>query len=295
MSGNAHSKKHKESQARAIYSTGELFIVATPIGNLGDITLRALEVLKSVDCIACEDTRTSGVLLQHYGITTKRVSYHSHNEAEMSETLLAQLHEGKRIALISDAGTPLLSDPGARLVTQAIEAGVRVTPVPGASALLSALVGGGIASDQFYFGGFLPGKAREREERLAYLRTLPVSLVFYEAPHRLAETLAFLHTALGNRRATLARELTKLHEEYIRGSLIELAARYAANPPKGECVIVVEGAKAVAVSDAEIDTALRAQLKTGSLREAVDEVTAHSKRPRSEVYARALALKNGQA
>ena len=285
----AHSKTNPKSQATA---TGELWLVATPIGNLGDISARALEVLKAADLIACEDTRTSGVLLHHFGITSERIAYHSHNEAEASTKLMERLHNGARIALISDAGTPLISDPGMRLVKLAIEHGITVTPVPGASAVLAALSISGLPMDQFYFGGFLPSKRRERSTRLSMLRALPVTIVLYEAPHRLVTTLAELTETFGDRPAAVARELTKLHEECVRGTLTEIAAHYTAKPPKGECVIVLHGATPIATSDTEVDEALRARLVSLSLRAAVDEVTALTQRPRSEVYARALALKN---
>lgn len=285
---SAHSKKQTKSQAGR---QGELFLVATPIGNLGDITVRALEVLKAADVIACEDTRTSSVLLHHYNIHTPRIPCHAHNEAEASEKLVARLLAGEKVAIISDAGTPLLSDPGARLVRAALQEGIKVTPIPGASALLSALTISGLPADHFFFGGFLPAKNSERDKLLAWVASIPVTLVFYEAPHRLVETLEVLAAALGDRPAALARELTKLHEECKRGTLNELAAIYAEQPPKGECVLLVEGAKHRAISDADIDAALRKHLANGSLRAAVDEVTALSYRPRSDVYARALALK----
>jgi 16S rRNA (cytidine1402-2'-O)-methyltransferase len=286
---SAHSNKSIKSQAGA--PGGELFVVATPIGNLGDITLRALETLKSADLIACEDTRTSGVLMQHYGIPTKLIAYHQHNEAQATARLVGQLKEGKKIALISDAGTPLLSDPGARLVAAAIEAGIRVTPLPGASALLAAISIAGLPAERFFYAGFLPGKAGERRQLLETAGTLPVTLVFYEAPHRLAATLRLLEQALGDRPAAIARELTKLHEECRRGTLSELAAHYEATPPRGECVILVGGAEETAMGDAEIDAALRQQLAGQTLREAVDEVTRLARRPRREIYALALALK----
>lgn len=274
---------------------GELFIVATPIGNLGDITLRALEVLKSVDRIACEDTRTSGVLLQHYGIRTPLTAYHHHNEAAASAQLVAALQAGERIALVSDAGTPLLSDPGARLVSAAIKAGVRVTPLPGASALLAALSIAGLPAEAFFYAGFLSSKTGERAERIAGLAHLPATLVLYEAPHRLGETLAALHDALGPRPAAVARELTKLHEECVRGTLPELLAHFTAHAPRGECVILVGGAQAGTMDDAAIDAALRDALGRARMKEAVAEVATLSGRAKSAIYARALALKAGDA
>ena len=287
MRRSSHSKPQSKSQA----AQGELFVVATPIGNLGDITLRALETLKSVDLIACEDTRTSGTLLMHYGIRAEKFAYHTHNEAKATVELLTRLQEGKRIALISDAGTPLVSDPGARLVRAAIEAGIRVTPIPGASALLCALTMAGLPTDQFLFVGFLPSKSGERRTHLNALREAPYTLVFYEAPHRVDDTLADIEALLGNRRAALARELTKLHETCERNTLSQLRTQLQQQPARGEYVIIVEGAAESLMSEAEIEAALKAHLATHSLREAVDAVTAISKQPRSEIYARALALK----
>lgn len=280
-----------KSQAR----NGELFLVATPIGNLKDITLRALEVLKAVDLVACEDTRVSGGLLKHYGITTRMLPYHTHNEAETTETLIGHLVRGARIALISDAGTPLLSDPGARLVRAAIASRLRVTPIPGASALLSGLTISGLPAEQFYYAGFLPSKATARRQALAALQAMPATLVFYEAPHRLLETLADLAQAFGDREAAVARELTKLHEECVRGTLAQLVAHFTATAPRGECVIVLQGAAPpTGLSDAELDAALRAALQQGSLKQAVAAVAEHAGRPKSEVYARALELRDGK-
>lgn len=275
---------------------GELFLVATPIGNLGDITLRALETLKSVDRIACEDTRTSGVLLHHYGIKVPMQSYHTHNEAAATEQLLSALQEGARIALISDAGTPLLSDPGARLVEAAIAAGIRVTPIPGASALLSAITISGLSATEFFYGGFLPSKSSARRTALERLRTIPATLVFYEAPHRLIEALESLQEIFGDRPAAVARELTKLHEECRRGPLSQLIAHYTTTPPRGECVILVTGAEPpAAMDDASLDAALREALKTKRLKEAVADIAKIADRPKSDVYARALALKGDDA
>lgn len=273
---------------------GELFLVATPIGNLGDITLRALETLKSVDRIACEDTRVSGGLLHHYGIKLPLSSYHSHNEAEATAELLAALQRGDRIALISDAGTPLLSDPGARLVSAAIAEGIRVTPIPGASALLAAVTIAGLPTTQFFYAGFLPAKATARRNMLATLVAIPATLVFYEAPHRLTDTLADLEAAFGDRPAAVARELTKLYEECRRAPLSALNAHYTATPPKGECVILVGGAVVTAMDDATIDAALRDALRTQRLKEAVADVARDAGRPKSEIYARALTLKDGR-
>ncbi|MES2984245.1 MAG: 16S rRNA (cytidine(1402)-2'-O)-methyltransferase [Pseudomonadota bacterium] len=273
-------------------SRGELFLVATPIGHLKDITLRALEVLQSVDRIACEDTRTSGVLLKHYGIKVPLTAYHTHNEAQSADHLVAQLVAGARIALISDAGTPLLSDPGARLVEAAVAAGIRVTPIPGASALLSAITIAGLPAGQFFYAGFLPTKTGARAAALTQLITIPATLVFYEAPHRLVATLNHLAEIYGPRDAAVARELTKMHEECIRAPLPELAAHYEAKPPKGECVIVVAGAPAAAaMDDAAIDAALQIALRTLHVNDAAAMVAKDSGRAKRDVYARALALK----
>lgn len=284
------SNKHLKSQDAS--QTGALLLVATPIGNLGDITLRALEALKSADVIACEDTRTTAKLLSHFGIATRTLSYHEHNEAQSAAGLVALLQQGKTVALVSDAGTPLLSDPGARLVRAAVEAGITVTPLPGASALLAALTMSGLSAEQFYYAGFLPQKTKARQALLATLKPLICTLVFYEAPHRLLETLTSLRDQLGLREAAVARELTKLYEECRRGSLDDLIAHFTATPARGECVILVGGASAeAAMDDAAIDTALATALARLSVKQAVEEVTAVSGRPRREVYQRALALK----
>jgi len=271
---------------------GELFLVATPIGHLKDITLRALEVLASVDRIACEDTRTSQVLLNHYGIKAPLTSYHAHNEAAASEHLVRDMQQGKRIALISDAGTPLLSDPGARLVAAAIAANIRVTPIPGASALLSAITISGLSATQFFYAGFLPTKAGARTAMLAQLATIPATLVFYEAPHRLVATLGHLQKAFGDRAASVARELTKRHEQCMRGRLSLLVEFYEEYAPRGECVVMVEGAAPpAAMEDDTLDTALAEALKTMRVKEAVAHVAKQSGRAKSDVYARALVLK----
>ena len=218
---------------------GTLFIVATPIGNLEDITQRALRVLRDADLIACEDTRHTQKLLNHFAISTHTISYHEHNEQERAEQLCRLLEEGKSVALVSDAGTPLISDPGFRLVNAAMARGINVVPIPGASALLAALSASGLPTDQFFFAGFLPARATARRAKLEELRAIPATLVFYEAPHRIAATLNDAADVLGNRQAVVARELTKLHEEILRGALPELAGRFAAQPAKGEMVLII--------------------------------------------------------
>lgn len=220
--------------------SGTLFIVATPIGNLSDITYRAVKVLGDVDLIACEDTRHTRKLLQHFGITTKTISYHDHNEQERSDQLLETLREGKNIAVVSDAGTPSISDPGFRLVRAAIEAGVAVVPVPGPSALITALVAAGVPTDEFFFAGFLSAKSHARQIKLRELASVPATLIFYEAPHRLAATLQDALAILGEREAVVARELTKLHEEIRRGRLSELAEHYSQENPRGEIVLIID-------------------------------------------------------
>ena len=219
---------------------GTLYVVATPIGNLADITHRALQVLTKVDVIACEDTRHTRKLLQHYGIATKTVSYHEHNEKQRSEQLIDDLQKGSDVAVVSDAGTPAISDPGFRLVRAAIEHNITVVPVPGPSALITALVATGLPTDEFFFAGFLPSRTGARQSRLRELVSIPATLIFYEAPHRLAGTLNDAHSILGEREAVVARELTKLHEELRRGKLSELAEHYSREEVRGEVVLVID-------------------------------------------------------
>ena len=221
--------------------SGTLYLVATPIGNLADITHRALQVLRDVELIACEDTRHTHKLLQHYGITTRTISYHEHNEQQRAAQLIDLLKQGRDVAVVSDAGTPSISDPGFRLVRAAIESEVPVVPVPGPSALIAALVAAGLPTDEFFFAGFLPARANARRARLGELRTVPGTLIFYEAPHRLAAALRDAHELLGEREAVVARELTKLHEEIKRGRLSELAGYFEAEDrARGEIVVLID-------------------------------------------------------
>ena len=220
--------------------SGTLYLVATPIGNLADISQRALQVLNDVDLIACEDTRHTHKLLQHYGITTKTISYHEHNEQQRTAQLIDSLKQGSDVALVSDAGTPAISDPGFRLVRAAIENEVTVVPVPGPSALISALVAAGLPTDEFFFAGFLPSRSNARRVRLEALKTVPGTLIFYEAPHRLAATLKDAYEILGEREAVVARELTKLHEQIKRGRLSELANFYEEEDARGEIVLLID-------------------------------------------------------
>ncbi|MFL6213126.1 MAG: 16S rRNA (cytidine(1402)-2'-O)-methyltransferase [Blastocatellia bacterium] len=218
---------------------GSLYVIATPIGNLEDITLRALRLLGEVDLIACEDTRHTRKLLSHYQISKPTVSYHEHNERERTVELIERLKSGASVALVSDAGTPLVSDPGFRLVQEAIAQGIEVVPVPGPSALIAALAASGLATDEFYFAGFLASKPSQRRARLSALAGVKATLVFYEAPHRIKATLADARVALGNRQCVLARELTKVHEEFIRGTLDEVMRTLAESDVRGELVMLI--------------------------------------------------------
>jgi 16S rRNA (cytidine1402-2'-O)-methyltransferase len=220
---------------------GTLYLVATPIGNLEDMTYRAVRVLSEVDIIACEDTRRTRVLLDHYGIKTKLVSYHEHNERDRAQQLSALLEEDKSIAIVSDAGTPGICDPGFRVVNEALSKGARVVPIPGPVALIAALTASGLPTDEFFFGGFLPARAQARRQRLEEVRTLDSTLVFYETPHRIAQALADAREVLGERKAAVARELTKLHEEIVRGRLSELHERFRTEAlTRGEFVVVID-------------------------------------------------------
>jgi 16S rRNA (cytidine1402-2'-O)-methyltransferase len=224
------------------HDTGTLYVVATPLGNLDDMTFRAVETLKSVDAIASEDTRRTRTLVTRYDIRRPLIAYHEHNEERAAAKLVERMKTGESIALVSDAGTPLVSDPGYRLVELAVREGIRVVPIPGPSAVTAALSAAGLPPQPFHFAGFLPRKDGARRTRLAELSTLDCTLIFYESPHRLGKSLAAMADVLGDRRAVVARELTKVHEEFVRGALPELAARYAETKPKGEIVVLVAGA-----------------------------------------------------
>lgn len=220
---------------------GTLYLVATPIGNLEDVSQRALRLLAEADVVACEDTRRTRGLLERYGIRARTVSYHEHNEQERAAELCSRLEAGETVALVSDAGTPAVSDPGYRLITAAIERGLSVVPVPGPAAFVAALIASGLPTDNFYFGGFLPARTHARRLRFEEVRSLSATLVFYETPHRIAQALRDAREILGERRAAVARELTKLHEEFARGSLTELAERFAANDSaRGEMVLLID-------------------------------------------------------
>jgi 16S rRNA (cytidine1402-2'-O)-methyltransferase len=220
--------------------SGTLYLVATPIGNLADMSFRAVEVLKGVDLIACEDTRHSIKLLNHFGITKSLVSYHEHNERSRTAELLRELQNGSSVALISDAGTPGVSDPGEFLVREAIRAGIEVAAIPGAVAFVNAAIISGLPTDSVFFGGFLPSKKGERQRRLNEVKDVPATLVFYESPYRLNRSLADCVAVLGDRRAAIARELSKMHEEVIRGKLSEIATHFSTASPRGEFVLVID-------------------------------------------------------
>lgn len=268
--------------------------MATPIGNAADITLRALATLRAATAIACEDTRTTAKLLAIHGISRPLIAYHEHNAAVSGPAILARLEAGEAVALVSDAGTPLVSDPGYRLVRRCVEAGLPVTPIPGPSAVLAALSVSGLPTDRFLFAGFPPPRQAARRRFLAALSRTQTTLVLFEAPQRLAASLADMAEILGPREAAVCRELTKLFEEVRRAPLSDLARHYAEEgAPKGEVSLVIapppppEGA-----SDAELDALIEEALETeDSVRSAADRVAAESGRPRREVYARALAIR----
>jgi 16S rRNA (cytidine1402-2'-O)-methyltransferase len=284
-------------KAEAEPLTPGLHIVATPIGNLKDVSFRALGTLAAADAVFAEDTRVSRKLLAHYGITTPLIAYHEHNAAEMRPKIIARLKEGQALALISDAGTPLVSDPGYRLVEAVLEEGFNVVPVPGPSAVLAALVAAGLPTDRFFFEGFLPPKSAARRERLAALATIPATLVFFESPQRLVDMLRDALETLGDRTAAVARELTKLYETVRRGTLQELMSEFeAASRPKGEIVVLIGAAiasdKRNEATD-ELDGRLRLHLTHLSVKDAVAVAVEETGLPRRQVYARAVALAKG--
>jgi len=251
-----------------------LFIVSTPIGNMGDFSFRAVEVLRSVALVLAEDTRHSRTLLDRYEITTRTASYHEHNEAKSTPRLVDRMLAGDDLALITDAGTPLLSDPGQRLVQAAIKAGIQVVPIPGASALLAALVASGLETDRFTFYGFLPRKGKERSATLDEIASSPHTAVLYEAPGRVADSLLELASRAGDRPAVVARELTKQFEELRRGTLESLSAYYSEAPPRGEVVIVLAGAPLAAPDESALQDDARALRARGlSVRDVVGELT----------------------
>jgi 16S rRNA (cytidine1402-2'-O)-methyltransferase len=280
-----------------VSASGVLYVVATPIGNLGDISARARETLAAASAVAAEDTRHSGRLLRELGLERPLVSLHEHNERARVAELVSRLRAGENIALVSDAGTPLVSDPGYLLVAAAIEAGITVTPVPGASAAIAALSAAGLPSDRFCFEGFLPSRTAARRRRLAELAAEPRTLVLYEAPHRIADSLADLAGALGAaRRACVAREITKRFETFYRGSLGELAerAKTDADLARGESVVLIEGAPPAEPSAAQLDETLVILLRHLPPSAAAAAAASLTGVRRGDAYARAIALSRGE-
>ena len=220
--------------------SGTLYLVATPIGNLSDVSARAIETLKNVEVIACEDTRHTQKLLNHLGVRVKTVSYHEHNEAERAGELLKTLSEGGSVAVVSDAGTPGINDPGSSIIHSAIFHGINVVPIPGPTAFVSAVIGSGMPTDTILFAGFLPSRRSERRRRLEELRSIPATIAVFETPHRIAASLADCLDVLGDRKAALARELTKLHEEFLRGTISQLISAISSAKPRGEFVLVID-------------------------------------------------------
>jgi len=278
---------------------GTLFVVATPIGNLGDMTFRAVETLKAVSFVAAEDTRRARILCERFGIGTALLSLPAFREADQADALVARLVAGEDAAVITDAGSPTISDPGGILVERAIAAGIRVVPIPGPSAVVTALSASGLPTSRFFFAGFLPRKGPGRERDLTLLKRLDATLVLYESPERLGETLKELLAVFGDRRAVVARELTKLHEELARGRLSELADRFGGEV-KGEITVLVEGAladEAEAASDDAILKEIQRRLEAGegSVKEISREIAQATGRPRQEVYALALRVREGAA
>jgi 16S rRNA (cytidine1402-2'-O)-methyltransferase len=266
---------------------GTLYIIATPIGNLEDITLRALRLLREVDTIACEDTRQTSKLLGHFGISKRVVSYHEHNEAGRAAELVKRLEGGANVALVTDAGTPLVSDPGYRLVQAAIAAGVTIVPIPGASAAITALSAAGLPTDAFRFCGFLPAKSSQRRKVLEELKPETCTLVFYETPHRILDALQEIETVMGSRPVVVARELTKLHEEFLRGTAAEIRVQLASRPSvKGEITLLIGKAEeAVVADDTPLDAAVRAAEQRGLARmDAIKQVARERGLSKREVY-----------
>jgi 16S rRNA (cytidine1402-2'-O)-methyltransferase len=281
--------------AQQSYPTATLYVVATPIGNVTDITLRALHLLALADVVACEDTRKTGALLGRFGMNKQMLAAHQHNEREVADKLVARLQAGERVALVSDAGTPAVSDPGARIVDAVRAAGLRVVPLPGPSAAVAALSAAGLVNDRFYFVGFLPTKAKQRETELAELARVPATLVFYEAPHRIDECVqALAHAFEPTRQVVFARELTKLFEEIHRCPLGEAMAwvKADANRERGEFVVLVEGAaQATDVADAEAERILQILLSECSVKQAASLAAQITGLKKNALYDRALQLK----
>ncbi|MFB2934705.1 16S rRNA (cytidine(1402)-2'-O)-methyltransferase [Aerosakkonemataceae cyanobacterium BLCC-F154] len=273
---------------------GILYLVATPIGNLEDMTFRAIKVLQTVDLIAAEDTRHTGKLLQHFQIKTPQLSYHEHNRQQRIPQLLSQLSQGKTIALVTDAGMPLISDPGYELVKACVAQGISVVPIPGANAAITALSAAGLATDKFVFEGFLPAKSKERRRHLETLNSETRTIIFYESPHRLRETLEDLGNIFGDsREIVLARELTKMHEEFWRGTITDAIAHYTNREPQGEFTLVVAGAtlEKPQLSEAAIKAELQNLLQQGLSRsDASRQLAQQTSLPRRQIYQLALTI-----
>ncbi len=284
--------------SQQVYPASTLYVVATPIGNVGDISLRAINALSIADAVACEDTRNTAQLLARYGLSKELIAAHEHNEREAAQKLIARLQAGQRIALVSDAGTPAVSDPGARIVDAVRAAGLRVMPLPGASAAVSALSASGLVNDRFYFVGFLPNRTRQRETALQELNGIAATLVFYEAPHRITETVDALAAAFApTRQVVFARELTKLFEEIHRCNLAEASAWLAADAhrQKGEYVILLEGAPAASADDdAQAERILAILLAECPLKQAASLAAQITGKKKNALYERALQLKAQQ-
>jgi 16S rRNA (cytidine1402-2'-O)-methyltransferase len=283
----------EELSKGAVYMSGKLYLVPTPIGNLKDITLRALEVLNSVEVIACEDTRQSLKLLNHFNIKKSLISYHQHNEQGRSKNIIDRLREGTDIAIITDAGTPGISDPGSVIVQKCIEEGIAFEVLPGATAITTALVYSGLDTTKFLFRGFLPRENKDRRPIIEELKARTETLIFYEAPHRLIDTLEFLKDSLGNRKIAMCRELTKLHEEIMRLSLEEAVVYYKDNSPRGEYVLVLEGKREEEIEQEErakwenlsIEEHIKKYIEEGlSKKDALKQVSKDRNLPKSEVY-----------
>lgn len=271
-----------------------LYLVATPIGNLGDLSPRAVDVLKNADVVACEDTRITGKLLSLNAVSTPMVNYHEHNADKMRPVLTARLKKGETVALVSDAGTPLVSDPGHKLVADCIKEGIYVTAVPGASALLTALQLSGLPTRRFLFQGFLPPKSSARKTTLSELKNVPSTLIFYEAPQRMIETLTDMKEVLGDRDCSVSRELTKKFEQTVRGKISDILDLYAQNGvPKGEFVIVVAPPLEEKAGEQDVEAALKQALETMSVKDAAAFVAQALNANKKEVYTLALKLKNG--
>ncbi|RIK85306.1 MAG: 16S rRNA (cytidine(1402)-2'-O)-methyltransferase [Hyphomicrobiales bacterium] len=296
MSGAEAEREHSYVIGQAVFSARPLrpalYLVATPIGNLADVTVRALETLAAADILACEDTRVTRTLLARYGISRRATAYHEHNAAQAGPKLTEAVMTGKSVALVSDAGTPLVSDPGYRLVESVIEAGGAVVPIPGPSALLAALTVSGLPSDTFLFAGFLPSKGGQRTTRLEELRAVPATLVFYESPRRLAEALAAMADVLGDRPAAVCRELTKAFEQVRRGTLAVLAEAYAAeDAPKGEVVVCVGPPPERRDAEEDVDALLLSLGKEMGASKAAAEAARMTGGRKADLYRRLMELK----